>query len=63
MKMTEEQKAQVYGNLLNEHTKCFNEINRIKGDNLELNRDQRLRVQELERRQREIMEQVKRLFV
>ena len=33
--MTQEQKAQAYGNLLNEHTKYFNEINRIKAENLE----------------------------
>jgi hypothetical protein len=60
--MTEEQKAQLYGSLLNEHTKYFNEINRNKADKLELNREQRFKIQELENRQKEIIEKIKRLF-
>lgn len=60
--MTEEQKAKVYGDLLNQHTKYFNEINRIKGESLDLNREQRLRVQDLENKQKQIMEQIKNLF-
>jgi len=62
MIMTEEQKAQLYGSLLNEHTKYFNEINRIKADSLELNREQMMKVQQLENQQKEIMEKIKRLF-
>ena len=60
--MTTDQKAQIYGNLLNEHTKCFNEINRIKGENLELNREQRLKIQKLEQRQQQIMLEVGKLL-
>ncbi len=60
--MTTDQKAEVYGNLLNEHTKCFNEINRIKGESLELNREQRLKVQQLEQRQQQIMAEVNKLL-
>jgi hypothetical protein len=60
--MTEEQKAQVYGNLLTEHTKYFNEINRIKAESLDLNQEQRQRVQQFEEKQRKIMEQIKNLF-
>ena len=60
--MTEEQKAQIYGSLLNEHTKLFNEINRIKGESLELSNQQKQRINDLERRQVQIMEQVKRLL-
>jgi hypothetical protein len=60
--MTEEQKAQIYGSLLNEHTKLFNEINRIKGESLELTREQQQRIVDFERRQMQIMEQVKRLL-
>jgi hypothetical protein len=60
--MTTDQKAQIYGNLLNEHTKCFNEINRIKGENLELNREQRLKIQQLEQRQQQIMAEVGKLL-
>lgn len=60
--MTEEQKAKVYGDLLNQHTKYFNEINRIKAESLDLDRGQRLRVQDLENKQKQIMEQIKNLF-
>lgn len=60
--MTEQQKAQVYGNLLNEHTKLFNEINRIKSESLDLNPEQQRKIQIMEQKQLEIMQQVKRLF-
>jgi hypothetical protein len=60
--MTEQQKAQVYGNLLNEHTKLFNEINRIKSESLDLNPEQKRKIQIMEQKQLEIMQQVKRLF-
>ena len=60
--MTQEEKAQIYGSLLNEHTKCFNEINRIKADNMDLNDDQRRKIADLEGKQQQIMEQVKKLF-
>jgi hypothetical protein len=60
--MTQEQKAQSYGNLLNEHTKCFNEINLIKSESLELNREQRLKIQQLELRQQQIMAEVNKLM-
>lgn len=60
--MTEEQKAQVYGNLLNEHTKHFNQINRIKAESLDLNQEQKQKIHQLEEKQRKIMEQIKNLF-
>jgi len=60
--MTEEQKAQIYGNLLNEHTKLFNEINRIKSESLDLNGEQIKKVRQYEQRQMQIMEQIKRLL-
>ena len=60
--MTQEEKAQIYGSLLNEHTKCFNEINRIKGESLDLNNEQRQRIVKLENRQNEIMKEVNRLL-
>ena len=60
--MTEEQKAQVYGDLLNQHTKYFNEINRIKADSLDLNEEQKRKIFDLENKQKQIMEQVKKLF-
>jgi hypothetical protein len=60
--MTQEEKAQIYGSLLNEHTKCFNEINRIKAESLELNTEQKQRIIKLERRQGEIMLQINKLL-
>jgi hypothetical protein len=60
--MTKEEKAQVYGVLLNEHTKCFNEINRIKSESLELNNEQKQRIFKLESRQNEIMRQINKLL-
>ncbi len=60
--MTQEEKAQIYGSLLNEHTKCFNEINRIKAESLELNLEQKQRIFKLERRQNEIMQEVNKLL-
>jgi len=60
--MTTEQKGQIYGNLLNEHTKCFNQINSIKGESIELNQEQRLRIQQLEQRQQQIMDEVNKLL-
>ena len=60
--MRQEEKAIIYGNLLNEHTKCFNEINRIKGESLELNADQLKKIKKLELRQQEIMREVNRLM-
>ena len=60
--MTQEEKAQIYGSLLNEHTKCFNEINRIKAESLDLNPEQKQRIFKLERRQNEIMQEVNKLL-
>lgn len=60
--MTEDQKAQIYGNLLNEHTKLFNEINLIKAQNIDLNSEQLRKIQQMEYRQLQIMEQIRRLM-
>jgi hypothetical protein len=60
--MTEQEKANLYGSLLNEHTKLFNEINLIKSENLELNPQQNKKVKELEMKQSQIMQQIRRLF-
>jgi hypothetical protein len=60
--MTEDQKAQIYGSLLNEHTKLFNEINLIKAQNIDLNSEQLRKIQQMEYRQLQIMEQIRRLM-
>lgn len=60
--MTEEQKAQVYGQLLNEHTRLHNQINEIKGQNLDLNQRQIQEIRMLESRQIEIMNKIRQLL-
>ena len=56
--ISNEQKAQIYGQLLNDHTRLHNQINEIKGQNLELNDKQRQQIRELEQRQFTIMRQI-----
>jgi len=60
--MTEEQKAGIYGNLLNEHTRLHNRINEIKGQNIDLNQEQIRQIRELERQQVIIMNKIKILM-
>lgn len=60
--MTKEEKSQIYGSLLNEHTKCFNEINRIKAESLDLNNEQKQRILKFEMRQNEIMREINKLL-
>ncbi len=60
--MSNEQKAQIYGQLLNDHTRLHNQINEIKGQNLELNDKQRQQIRELEQRQMTIMRQINQLM-
>ncbi len=56
--MNESQKASLYGQLLNEHTRLHNKINEIKGQNIDLNRAQITEIVQLEARQRQIMQQI-----
>jgi len=56
--MNESQKAALYGQLLNEHTRLHNKINEIKGQNIDLNRAQIAEIGQLEARQRQIMQQI-----
>jgi hypothetical protein len=60
--MSEQHKAQAYGELLNEHTRVGNRINEIKGQNIELSKEQQRQVELLQKKQIEIMENIKRLF-
>jgi len=60
--MNESQKAQAYGELLNEHTRIGNRVNEIKGQNIELSKDQQRQIELLQNRQIEIMENIKKLF-
>ena len=57
-----EQKAQIYGQLLNDHTRLHNQINEIKGQNIDLNPKQIQEIRQLEQRQVQIMQQIHRLM-
>jgi hypothetical protein len=57
--MNESQKAALYGQLLNEHTRLHNKINEIKGQNIELNKSQMDEIKRLEMRQLQIMNQIR----
>jgi hypothetical protein len=60
--MREEQKGQLYGQLLNEHTKLFNEISLLKSQNMDNDKTITNKIMMLERKQVEIMNKVKNLF-
>ena len=60
--MNNDQKAALYGRLLNEHTRLQNEIASIKGESIELNQQQSNKIKELEKRQIGIMNDINRLL-
>lgn len=59
--MTNEQKAQVYNQLMVEYTKLQNRVSSIKGESITLNQNQINQIQDLENKMRFIMESVARL--
>jgi len=59
--MTNEQKAQVYNQLMFEHTVLSNQINSIKGESIDLNADQQHRIRVIESKIREVMNRLSRL--
>jgi len=60
--MENSQKAQVYGQLLNEHTRVGNQISEIKSEHFEMNDEQMRRIRVLENQQVQIMLSIKRLM-
>jgi hypothetical protein len=60
--MTEEMKANLYGQLLNEHTRIGNKISEIKGQNIEPNQKQKEEIRKLELQQIKIMNDIRKLF-
>jgi hypothetical protein len=60
--MTNEQKAQQYGQLLNEHTRIGNQINEIKGQSIDLDQNQLNQIGRLETQQIRIMNFINRLL-
>lgn len=55
-------KANLYGQLLNEHTRLHNQINEIKGQNNELTKELLHQIQKMELQQRKIMNDINRLL-
>jgi len=60
--MNNEQKAQMYNQLLSEHTRTMNEISSIKGESIDLDNKQLMRIRQLEDRQRQIMSSIQRMM-
>lgn len=60
--MTEQQKAEYYGHLLNEHTRVGNQISEIKGQDIEMNDKQRQQIRELEGKQIQIMNTIRKMM-
>ena len=60
--MNNEQKAQMYNQLLSEHTRVMNQISSIKGESIDLNNQQLMRIRQLEDRQRQIMSSIQRML-
>ena len=60
--MTNDEKAVLYGRLLNEHTRLQNEVSEIKGQSIDLNSEQIRQIKELEGRQINIMNEINRLL-
>jgi hypothetical protein len=59
--MNQEQKAQVYNQLMVEYTKLENQVSSIKGESFEMNESQQKRINELVRRMKMIESQAARL--
>jgi hypothetical protein len=55
-------KANLYGQLLNEHTRLHNQINEIKGQNNELTKELLQQIQKMELQQKKIMNDINRLL-
>lgn len=60
--MTNEEKANMYGHLLNEHTKISNKISEIKGQSIDLSPTDLKRIKGLESLQIQIMRDINRLL-
>jgi hypothetical protein len=59
--MNNEQKAEMYNQLMFEYTKTQNQISSIKGESINLNESQLRQVRELEGKLRFLMDKVSRL--
>jgi hypothetical protein len=60
--MTQEQKSQLYTNLLTQHTRLDNQINEIKSENFEMNDEQMGRIRVLQSKQGQLVVQMQQLM-
>jgi uncharacterized membrane protein (DUF106 family) len=60
--MTEQEKAQMYGDLLNSHTRIGNQISEIKGESIDLSEQQLKKIKELQDKQIQIMNSINNLL-
>ncbi len=60
--MNDEQKAQLYSQLTYNYDKLANEIASIKGESIDLNQQQRERIQKLQMEQHKIMSRVQQMM-
>ena len=60
--MTQEQKSQLYSNLLLQHTRLDNKINEIKAENFEMNDEQMGRIRVLQSKQGQLVGQMQQLM-
>jgi hypothetical protein len=60
--MNDQQKADQYGKLLNEHTRLGNQVSEIKGESIEMNPSQEKRIKELQTKQIHIMNTIRAML-
>jgi hypothetical protein len=60
--MNDQQKADQYGKLLNEHTKLGNQVSEIKGESIEMNSNQQSRIKVLQTKQIQIMNTIRAML-
>jgi hypothetical protein len=60
--MNNQQKADQYGKLLNEHTKLGNQVSEIKSENIEMNDSQTSRIKQLQTKQIQIMNTIRAML-
>jgi hypothetical protein len=60
--MTQEQKSQIYSQLLTQHTRLDNKINEIKSEDFELNDEQLGRIRVLQMEQGRLVAQMQQLM-
>jgi hypothetical protein len=60
--MNDQQKADQYGKLLNEHTRLGNQVSEIKGESIEMTHSQEKRIKELQSKQIQIMNNIRAML-